>query len=352
MELSVISFTEKGMRLSERLSENMAGSLIRLYTKGEFAGREKIHSSIEVVEERVTEWAGKQMKQKRTLLFIGACGIAVRSIAPFVTDKLLDSAVLVMDEAGNYVIPLLSGHVGGANAAAVQLAEKMNAIPVITTATDIEKRFAVDLFAVHNGLHIVNREGIARISAKVLAGKEITMAVDMQKIEGTVPEQVRLLPYHKEQEADVVIASEKSRQAMLSLAPKEYVVGMGCKKGKEEAALLEWLLENIKNAGISMEQIWAIASVDQKKEEPGLLELCRKNKIPFLTFPAEELQEIEGEFQESSFVKEQIGTDNVCERAAIRACGGEGTIIYHKHAGRGMTIAIAKRKWGITFEKE
>ena len=63
--------------------------------------------------------------------------------------------------------------------------------------------------------------------------------------------------------------------------------------------------------------------MDQKKEEPGLLELCRKNKIPFLTFPAEELQEIEGEFQESSFVKEQIGTDNVCERAAIRACEGD-----------------------------
>ena len=105
---------------------------------------------IRYVEEGMGEWAGKQMAEKHTLLFIGACGIAVRAIAPYITDKLHDSAVLVMDEGGNYIIPILSGHVGGANEIAVKIAVEIGAVPVITTATDINGKFAVDLFAKRN----------------------------------------------------------------------------------------------------------------------------------------------------------------------------------------------------------
>lgn len=112
------------------------------------------------VQESVSVWAGEQMAAHHALVFVGACGIAVRAIAPWITDKLHDSPVLVMDEQGQYVIPLLSGHVGGANELAVRLAGELGAVPVITTATDLHGSFAVDLFAKRNDLWIHNREGL------------------------------------------------------------------------------------------------------------------------------------------------------------------------------------------------
>lgn len=99
------------------------------------------------VRNSLSAWAGEQMAARHALIFIGACGIAVRAIAPWIMDKLHDSPVLVADEMGKYVIPLLSGHVGGANELAVRLAGALGAIPVITTATDLHDSFAVDIFA-------------------------------------------------------------------------------------------------------------------------------------------------------------------------------------------------------------
>ena len=113
MDIRIISFTEKGIRLSQRLAEVLSDDNVELFTKCSVAKERKNLSMIQYAEESMVEWAGKQMAETHTLLFIGACGIAVRAIAPCVVDKLHDSAVLVMDEGGNYIIPILSGHVGG-----------------------------------------------------------------------------------------------------------------------------------------------------------------------------------------------------------------------------------------------
>lgn len=295
------------------------------------------------------------MKEKNALLFIGACGIAVRAIAGGITDKLNDSPVLVMDEQGNYVIPILSGHVGSANELAVQIGELTGAIPVITTATDLNRRFAVDLFAKHNGLQIVNKDGIAKVSSKVLAGKEITISIESGHVKDSakLPEGVRLVSYPPEQSVDVVITTGKSKfDAFLYLSPKEYVIGMGCKKGKEAEKISGLIEKRIREAGIEKSEIFALASIDRKKEEEGFLSWSRREKIPFFTFSAKQLKETEGEFHASAFVREQVGVDNVCERAALVACGKNGRLICGKHAEDGMTIAIAKRDWRVSFDEE
>lgn len=164
MKVSIISFTLKGIELSLKIKKAFSGKTeedLCLYTKCSHAEKslterkltEKnlAESGLSYVEQPLTEWTGEQMKKRRSLLFIGACGIAVRAIAPFLTDKLNDVPVLVMDEQGCFVIPVLSGHVGGANELAVSLAERMGSTPVITTATDLNHCFAVDLFARRNG---------------------------------------------------------------------------------------------------------------------------------------------------------------------------------------------------------
>ena len=181
MKLGIISFTNNGLELSKRVAESLmenTGITTSVYTKCSLVKTHDTKTNAVFVEKSIADWTKEQMQEKNSILFIGACGIAVRAIAPNLTDKLHDSPVLVLDEQGQYVIPLLAGHYGGANELAVQIAEKINAIPVITTATDLQNKFAVDLFAKRNGLRIINKDGIAKISAKVLAGEKVTLCVE------------------------------------------------------------------------------------------------------------------------------------------------------------------------------
>lgn len=396
MKLSIISFTNNGLELSKKVSESLmenTGITTAVYTKCSLVKKHDTKIKAVVVEKSIADWTKEQMQEKNAILFIGACGIAVRAIAPNLTDKLHDSPVLVLDEQGQYVIPLLAGHFGGANELAVQIAEKIHAIPVITTATDLQNKFAVDLFAKRNGLHIINKDGIAKVSAKVLAGEKVTMCVEEGHLkEGTkIPEEIRLISYPStaglsadyiptaaisadftsmdsiptvsaltflpSQNIDIVIAENPNPEqstntdALLRLQPKEYVIGMGCKRGTKPQKIEAMIDETLKTAGMKKEQIFALASIDKKQDEQGFLIWSRQHRVPFLTYTAEELQKVQGNFHASAFVESQVGVDNVCERAALCACEAGGTLVYEKHAKDGMTIAVAKREWRITFDE-
>lgn len=308
----------------------------------------------------LSEWTGAQMAAHRTLVFIGACGIAVRAIAPWITDKLHDSPVIVMDEQGQHVIPLLSGHVGGANELALRLSEAIGAIPVITTATDLHSSFAVDLFAKKNDLWIYNKEGIAKVSAKVLAGSEITMCVRTGHLETceNLPDGIRLCEYPPEEPVDVLVTENNSvsdtverdsLKAQLILHPKKYVLGVGCKKETDSAKLEDYLQSILEQQGISIEEIAALASIDVKKDEACLLKFSEKHRIPFRTYSAQKLQAVPGEFHGSAFVKNTVGVDNVCERAAICAPGDGGRLMLSKQVNDGMTVAIVEKIWKVAF---
>lgn len=378
MKVSIISFTLKGIELSLKIKKAFSGETeekLCLYTKCSHAEKslterkltEKnlAESGLSYVEQPLTEWTGEQMKKRRSLLFIGACGIAVRAIAPFLTDKLNDVPVLVMDEQGRFVIPVLAGHVGGANELAVSLAERMGSTPVITTATDLNHCFAVDLFARRNALHIVNKDGIAKVSSRILAGEEVTMAVEegylreeAQTLRGrrvsrktNIPDGIRLVS--TEAPVDVLVAPASYGQGrLLTLRPKEYVIGIGCKRGKAAEQIDHFVNRALKESGISMEQVAAFASIDRKKDEEGILWMSSHYGISFVTCSAEELQQVEGNFHASEFVKSQVGVDNVCERAALRFSGPDGILVTGKQAEDGITVAIAKRRWSVSFDEK
>lgn len=355
MKLSVIGFTEQGMGLAARVADCGDDYPVRLFTKcSAFWEKEGgCHPPVEWVEEPLPVWAGEQMERGNALLFIGACGIAVRAVAPHLVDKLHDSPVLVMDEKGNYVIPLLAGHVGRANEIAAFLGKRMGAVPVITTATDINGVFAADVFARKNSLFIEKKEGIARVSARALQGEPITMAIETGHEPDTDPPAgVELVSYPPRGQIDVVVTSEeRDFDGALVLRAREYVIGLGCKKGKPEQAIAGLIGNKLKELGIRSSQIYALASIEQKREEEGILRWCRKAGVPFLTYSAQELKKVEGIFNKSDFVSSQVGVDNVCERAAVRACGTGGRLIAGKEAGEGMTIAVAKREWSVHFEE-
>ncbi len=397
--LSIISFTEKGAHLSLKLLDmlNEAGESAGVYTKCSKYRDGSINKRLRYVYCGTDEWAKLQMSAKNEILFIGACGIAVRAIAPWVTNKLYDSPVLVMDELGTYVIPILSGHVGGANEIAVKIAELEGAEPVITTATDLNKSFAVDIFAKKNQLYIENRDGIAKVSSKVLRGGKISIAVEppeygiseseIEEAENVKLEtkisvtrksgneteshhckqlrheqlrgdsrftnQIEIVDFPPNQPVDVIITSQrKDYDASLILRPREYVLGMGCKRGREPEKIAEYIDQTLTELGLSKNQVYAICSIDKKQDEAGFLQWSCLERIPFITYSAEELEAVAGDFETSEFVKSQVGVDNVCERAALRGCGANGELVYRKHAHDGMTIAVAKRDWSVSFDYE
>ena len=385
MKLAIISFTENGIKLSQTVAKRLSRRKVTLYTKCSRYTAEDL--KVQRVKESLQVWTAQRMAEGDALLFIGACGIAVRAIAPNLTDKLHDVPVLVMDEEGQYVIPILSGHVGGANELAHELAGLMDACPVITTATDVQKKFAVDLFAKRNHLEIMNKDGIAKVSAKALAGEQLTIAVRAKNIECYHPKfcevceedfteaenqllreasmhkqdqeacvvepPLRLVPYVKDQQIDIVVSeTPDNKNALIWLRPRRYVVGMGCRKNKASEELLAFYQETLEQAMVEPGEVYALASIDKKKDEPGLLAISERMRIPFFTYTAEELNRVGACVHSSEFVKAQVGVDNVCERAAFARCGVSGWLIYEKHAFDGMTIAIAERNWSVILDEE
>ncbi len=338
MVIRVCYFTEQGKQLFERIS-------------GEW---EEIIPEIRQRTQVLEAWVEESFQRHLPILFIGACGIAVRSIAPFVRDKLEDSPVLVMDEKGEFVIPILSGHVGGANALAKMIAERTGARAVITTATDVEGVFSVDVFAAENGLRIVGREGIRWISGKLLHGETVTVAIDPAVLlpKEPYPEGFRVIPYETA-EADLRICAFSSEEALkrgglrqkLLLISKHYVAGMGCKKGKSFEELKRFLEENLPEE--VLDNLSAIASIDLKARESGLAALAQYERVPFCTYPAERLSAVKGDFSESAFVQSVTGVSNVCERAALCCAGEEGSLIIKKTARDGMTLALAEKRAAV-----
>ena len=355
--LSIIIFTEKGAHLSLKLLDMLSeeGENAWLYTKCSKYRDGSINKRLRYVYSNTDEWAKVQMSAKNGLLFIGACGIAVRAIAPWVVNKLYDSPVLVMDELGTYVIPILSGHVGGANEIAVKIGEMTGSIPVITTATDLNKSFAVDIFAKKNYLYIENKNGIAKVSSKVLRGEKINIAIESHGYghDSRFANQIKIVDFPPKQPVDVIITTGNcSYNADLVLRPREYVLGMGCKRDKEPEKIAGYIDQTLTALGISKNQVYAICSIDKKRDEAGFLQWSSLERIPFITYSAEELEDVEGDFEVSQFVKSQVGVDNVCERAALKGCGEGGELVYRKHASDGMTIAVAKRDWRVSFDYE
>lgn len=330
MQIEIISFTCAGQRLGEKIRGIV----------GNYASAR--HLCGNRMAQPLQEWCRQAFTESRLLIFVGAAGIAVRTIAPFLKSKLTDPAVLVVDEAGTYVIPILSGHMGGANEWARLLAEGLGAAAVITTATDVNGLFAVDVFARKNHLTFTDTGWAKEISAALLRGEQVSFACEGQVV-GEYPQGLT----KEKQKYSISVGTGRKNQ----LHPKAVILGVGCKKGKPAEEIEHFILSQLETLNIARESIAAVASIDNKREEPGILEFCAKYQLPFLVFTAKQLEQIPGSFPESEFVRQAVGVGNVCQRAAICGLAGEkGKLIGERKAVHGMTMAAAEREWSVSFE--
>ena len=341
MKVSIIAFTDNGMEIAYKLSNSLSETNDVDFTR---CGKGALST-----------WTEEHFSTNDALIFIGAIGIALRAIAPYIKTKTKDPAVVVVDELGQFSIPILSGHIGGANELALRISEILNAIPVITTATDINKVFAVDTWAKSQGLHILNPECIKLVSSKLLKGESVHIKSDYA-IQGNLPKNVYLNDLEDSNAGYDAIITHKDlenerKNDTLLLVPQIITVGIGCRKDISFEAVESSILNILKSENYHILSINALASIDKKANEKGILEFAKKYDLPFNTYSAEELNSLEGDFTKSEFVKSVVEVDNVCERSAIMESNGK--LIRRKDTcdGAGVTVALAINDPNISWEK-
>lgn len=348
MKYACICFSLTGEALAQKLAGKLRGEghEAEVFCKSKY-----LDASVSI---SLGEWTRDHWHMDG-LIFIGACQIAVRAIAPFVRSKKTDPAVIAADECGNYVIALLSGHLGGANELAQKAAEFLNAQAVVTTATDLHKQFAVDVFARKQGLELFPMSAAKAVSAAVLAGETVGLYTRFPVEKGELPGGLILWNEKTKGEkpsVGIVLGIEKTEpvfETTLYLVPKIVTAGVGCRRGKSREAVLERICDAVKQAGIFKEAVGQLASIDLKQNEEGILEAAKELEVPFRTYSSEELLKAKGEFLPSAFVTSVTGVDNVCERSAVLA-SGQGQLIMKKTAADAVTCALAVRDWSVHFE--
>lgn len=322
MKLAYLAFTAKGKALADGLATALGGTAMRCNQP----------LSLEA-------WTSAQFADAGGLVFVGAAGIAVRAIAPHLKHKATDPAVVVVDECGHFAVPILSGHLGGANDLARQIARVCGAVPVITTATDANGIFAVDEWAKRQGCLVLNPGRIKQVSSLLLAGGTVRVR-SAWPITGTPPSGVVVTESNFCQVRLDLLGGDPDA---LCLVPPLAVLGVGCRRGTSRTALEDALAALLDRAGICTQVICAAATIDRKGDELALLDFCKAHGWPLSTYTAEQLRQVQGPFTGSTFVQQVTGVDNVCERAAVLASGG--TLYCNKLAGNGVTMALALKPY-------
>lgn len=313
-DIRILSFTDRGEALAGRLASILPAKADRGIP--------------------AADWTKQHFPTARALVFIGAAGIAVRSAALYLRSKAEDPAILVLDEDGRFVVPLLGGHLGGANELARKIAGLLGAQAVITTATDTAGVFAVDEWARCQGLALLEPERILPVSSALLRDGNITVTSDFP-IQGASPSGVRT-----GEGGEVLVSLHTDDSQALHLVPRIGALGIGCKKGIRAETIETVFAAFLKEHRLSEKCITGVYSIDRKAKEPGILSFCRRHGWPFTTFSAEELSAVPGSFSASSFVLDAVGVDNVCERAAVLGSGGK--LAAPKYTGNGVSLALAE----------
>lgn len=323
MNIGILAFSARGADLAERIKRGLQNDTIST-SRCESGG---LHS-----------WTEEHFHKEDALIFVSSCGIAVRAVAPFIQSKVSDPAVVVVDEKGGFSIALLSGHLGGANALAQRVGASIGARPVITTATDVNGLFAVDVWAKQQGMTICNPAGIKKVSSKLVAGETVLVRSDFPVV-GKLPGGLVLT----DGECDMEI-TWNPRGDCLHLIPRALTLGVGCKKGTPESEIKAAL----DRLPIHPAAISKVCSIDLKAAEPGLLAFCQSLGVPLVTYTAEELSKVPGAYTSSSFVRAVTGVDNVCERSAVKGSGG--MLLIPKTAANGVTMAVALEDYTVNME--
>ncbi len=330
MNIAIVSFTSQGAEIVNRIIHN-TDDIFYTYKKG---------------QQPLGQWVAHMFEICNALIFVGAAGIAVRLIKDCIVSKERDPAVIVVDELGKFTVPILSGHLGGANALALKISNCINSTPVITTATDLNNKFAVDLWAKENNCVIDDIGTIKHISAAVLENEKVGFYSDFP-VEGELPDSLEI---SRQGDLGICVSTDTTKKPFavtLNVIPKIVTLGVGSRRDIDFKVFESAIVDILERSKVSVKSISAVTSIELKKDEPSILMFAEKYDIPFVTYSAERLNALLGNFTASEFVKNTAGVDNVCERSAV--LNSKGRLILGKTTQNGVAAALAIGQWRCRF---
>lgn len=334
MKLAILSVSRQGFALSKNLLESYPQA--EVYTSGPWQ-----EAWARIIEPDLKTLTGRLFSEMDALVYIMASGIAVRMVAPYLKGKDTDPAVIVMDDHGKWVIPLLSGHLGGANALAQEIAGHINAQAVVTTATDGKGLTAVDMLAQRYHWTITSLEAAKKATAALLEGETIRVYTGRQ-LSGELPEGYELSddPDEHDEGWKIIVTpyTHEPGEKEVWLIPRCITLGMGCRKDAGYEAVQSLVSLGLEETGLDPRAVSRIASIDLKAAEPALIRLSNELKVPLVTYSAEALSQIALQFPQSEFVKNTTGVGAVSEPAGSLASGGR--CLLPKRAADGVTLSI------------
>lgn len=320
MKIACFYFSDAGKQLADQIKSNLSYQ-IELFSKSDY--KQQLKSNFHAYD---------------ALVFFSATGVAVRLIAPYLKSKLQDPAVVVIDDMGHYAISLISGHIGGANSLTKELATLVNAIPVITTASDNRGFEALDLFAQRNRLVVENFLDLKKIMTMMVNGENIGFFAD-EKYQLNYPE------INNQSYAGAIFITSDLKVSCdvphCILRPQQINIGIGCRRGKSKQEILAAIEIAFKSCDLSMLSIHKMASINVKADEAGIIESAAELKAELLFFTESEIKAVQEKYTGSKFVEQSVGVKSVCEPCA-ELCGG--ALILNKQVYSGITIAVSKEK--------
>ena len=303
--------------------------------------------------DRLTQAITDEFNRFSGHFFIMSTGIVVRMIAPLIKNKTVDPAIVVMDDTGRFVISLLSGHIGGANVLAQKVAAISGATPVITTATDVNKRPAIDVIALEKRLKIENPKAIKQVNMALLLNEPVQVHDPL----GWLGEEVSTAGSAEISATDKLsmFAADPAAAAVfvddiifdlpphvLVLRPPSLVAGIGCNRHTSREEIRGFLFGTLDRFGLAPDSIGAIATIDLKSDEVGLMALADDLNIPLIFFSRDQLNQVPDVPNPSAMVLKHVGVQSVCEASAILA-SRNGRLIVPKQNTRNVTVAIARK---------
>lgn len=360
--IAIVCITENGKNLALKIQSLVENSHVYIVSNQQNKLQvENETKNIFLVKEKLSVLTKKLFKEYQYILFIMATGIVVRIIAPYIVSKFSDPAIMVTDEKGKNIISLLSGHMGGANEMTEFISGLINANSVITTATDVNKKSALDLIAKKLDAHIdAFRDNVKDVNAMLVNNQDIGIYIDgkydvdtrgfkvLENLENIDDiEKIVVITNKKDFLNDYIneykrfdINQSQLEEKIIKVIPKDLVIGIGCRRNTDSDLLKESLYDLLKKYNIDIKSIKEIGSIDIKHDEKAIIDLSESLSVPFKTISANEISKVDYLFEKSEFVKKNVGVYCVSEPVAYIL--SKGNLIIEKHKYKGITISVGR----------
>jgi cobalt-precorrin 5A hydrolase len=351
---AIVAITKHGVELARKLDQSFQNA--DLYYMSKFEKGDETDRGIQMFEGSVRLLLPSLFQSYKGIILIISLGAVVRMIAPILKDKKTDPGVVVIDDKGEHVISVLSGHLGGANELTKEVAEMLGARPVITTASDVQKTIPVDLFGKRFGWVWDSAVKLTPVSASVVNEEHVAIIQesgekDWWDYDRPLPENIKCYPsinsaLQERPQAALVIThrnltdeeQEILRNGVL-YRPKVIVLGIGCNRSTASVEIESVIKETLGELNLSIKSVKAICTIDLKKDEEGLLEVVNKYGFEFHHYTPEELNTVSME-QPSETVYKFTGAYGVSEPAARLYANVEKLALVKKKSGN-VTISVA-----------